>query len=161
MSDSVDPAKSLREWPVNQYCPADEILPWEGAPESSIQATPTIVAQNKQMFGRHCIRAVDSRKVRCTRNYRDYVSTIVIRAGVNPLKGVPSVQDLPIDHNIWGPDLDDVVLQSNEPFDVEFASRRPKLGNVGRVEHDNLPAVRLAEMVAELVDEDMIATAAI
>ena len=49
---------------------------------------------------------------------------VFIREGIDTLKCGPIIQDLAIDEDIRGLDLDDIVLQSDQAFDVEIAAGR-------------------------------------
>ena len=86
---------------------------------------------------------------------------VFIREGIDTLKCGPIIQDLAIDEDIRGLDLDDIVLQSDQAFDVEIAAGRGwDFRNVGCVEHNDLTAARLAEVVTDLIHKNMVAARA-
>src|SRR5207237_3738009 len=78
--------------------------------------------------------------------------------GIHAHECGPFVQDFAIDEDIRRLDLDDIILQPDQPFDVEIAAGwRRDLRNVGCVEDDDLTATRFAEVVADLIHKNVIA----
>src|SRR5579862_5149336 len=110
------------------------------------------------MLFRDRVRSARTAQVRWWREgLRDHVTVIVICQGINPLKGRSRIQNLAIDQYMRRSDLNNIVLQSNQPFDVKLAARRPaKFRDVGRVKYDHLTATRFAKVIADFINEDVV-----
>src|SRR5437667_8434720 len=85
----------------------------------------------------------------------EHVPVVTVLHRVNPLECRTFVQNRSVDQDVRGPNLDRVTAKTDQPFDIEFATRGIRdVLDIGGVEDNDLTAVRFPEVIAELVDED-------